>query len=145
MFVRRLRVPVRPLFLSMVSQKSVQMFELLDVSVNLVTMMDRSSAMALYTMHTGSWKTFCEIPGARFCFVLEWVFDKIQLINDEYVETLIACGVVDECMCLLDMAEYQLHGLAFCCKVLFDAYQHLRNQACVIAPVLSQLRVAEIQ
>ena len=86
--------------LVMARQILVGICELPDVSMILTRMMDRVSAMALYTTQISSWETFCGLPGVRLCYVLEWAADKIQLINDEYVETLIDCNVTDEDACM---------------------------------------------
>ena len=134
------------LFGVMACTNFVQIIELGDVSVILTCLMDRSSAMALYTTRPDSWVSFCEVRGARFCYALEWVADKIQLINDEYLETLMDCGLIDEdeMMGLVEMDHACCEMLARRCKLLFDAYQQFRDQAFTIDCSLSRVRVRSV-
>ena len=121
------------------------MLQIRDINGILARFSDRTSGHSLYATNVASWRSFEEIE-ARLYYVAEWLIDRLQAIDDEYVESLIDAGIVDEYlgMGLVEMDKEALDFYASRCKTLFDAYLRIRARAFDMDSRISGLRVREL-
>ena len=77
--------------------------------------------------------------------IVEWLHEMMQAIDDEYVETLLDVGVMDEyeAIGLVEMDEQAVELYSARGTTLFGAYQRIRNEVFSMAPIVASLRWRE--